>query len=740
MTFYAHTLEGRPEPEWQSVSDHLIGVAERARRFAEVFSNGEWGFAAGLLHDLGKYSHSFQEYLRAANAPDSHAAEATARVDHSSAGAQYAVDRFNLLGHLLAYPIAGHHSGLLDGRSEGACLDARLKKAVDGREAPSVLVEKITSIPLPHAVKESLQGPVRDPFRIAFFVRMIFSCLVDADFLDTEAFMDRERAATRPNWSEEVLPAMLEALHEFVGGFPLAETVVDQERERVRKECLSAAKERPGLFSLTVPTGGGKTLSSLAFALQHAICHGHRRVVYVIPYTSIIEQNAAVFRKVMQGVSSAIGHDVVLEHHSNVDVGTETVVSRLAAENWDAPLIVTTSVQFYESLFANRSSRCRKLHNLAGSVIILDEAQTLPVHYLEPCLRALRVLVTDYRTSIVLCTATQPAIHKRPEFPIGLEAPKEIVSEPENLYQRFKRVDVIKLDEQPDVELAERLLSEQQVLCILNTRLHAQELFSRLGQDTGHFHLSTFMCPEHRSEALEAIQARLRRGEVCRVVSTQLVEAGVDIDFPTVFRSIAGVDSIAQAAGRCNRNGNLPGRGKTFIFRSEHKKRERIFADSISATTQTMHLHEDPISLAAIKQFFKLYYWDKSDKWDARQICDAFQLIQDASLPFSFSFKEVASAFRLIEETGKPVVIPWGTKGRELVDSLRKSPFLPNRAVLRGLQRYTIQIPRNVWEREIDRTIELVHGRFPVVINMQSSYSNTVGFLLEPDTTILLNA
>ena len=363
----------------------------------------------------------------------------------------------------------------------------------------------------------------------------------------------------------------------------------------------------PGLFSLTVPTGGGKTLSSLAFALRHAQRYSLRRVVYVVPFTTITEQTAEQFRHVMRPLGDS---DPVIEHHSNLDAGSETTASRLATENWDAPLVVTTSVQFYDSLFAARPSRCRKLHSLAKAVIILDEAQTLPVDYLEPCLRVLRELTANYGSTVVLCTATQPAVEWRDDFRIGLAGVREIVPDPPRLYASLKRVDVEHLGQRNDASLAEDLMAHEQVLCIVNTRRHARTLSEAIGdRDHQHFHLSALMCPQHRTTVLTNIKAALKARRICRVISTQLIECGVDIDFPTVYRSLAGVDSIAQAAGRCNRHGAQK-TGRTFVFRSEHEESERYFADTANCASQVLPLHEDPLSLDAVEHYFRLYYWD----------------------------------------------------------------------------------------------------------------------------------
>jgi CRISPR-associated endonuclease/helicase Cas3 len=738
--FYAHTKDGADESDWQRLEDHLRGVAERSREFAVPFGAGDWGGLAGLWHDLGKYSEAFQLYLRTASSPDAHQSDRKTKTDHSTAGGQHAVEKDRLLGHLLAYAITGHHSGLLDGTSDGSCLEYRLGKAIEtlAAEANSGSASRVGA-GIPALVLRALSSSPRDSFALAFFVRMLFSCLVDADYLDTEHFMDPARAASRPSWPRDSLALMEAALDAHVAAFGPPQTNVNTQRDLVRRACLSAATRSPGLFSLTVPTGGGKTLASLAFALRHARLHGLRRVVYVIPFTSIIEQNAGVFREALRSVAQSVGADPVVEHHSNIDVGAETTSSRLATENWDAPVIVTTSVQFYESLFANRTSRCRKLHNLAQSVIILDEAQTLPVDFLEPCLASLRELTSNYGATVVLCTATQPAVRRSERFPIGLDLDlgNEIIPDPVQLFESLKRVKVDNLGEVDDATLVERLLREDQVLCIVNTRNHARKLFEQLGDADVHYHLSALMCPEHRSQVLKTIHGHLNSGHPCRVVSTQLIEAGVDIDFPCVYRSLAGLDSIAQAAGRCNRSG-LQAEGRTFIFRSEHQGAERYFADTTNAASQVLVSVDDPLSLEANERYFRLYYGDQSDRWDSKSILKAYHVVNNRALPFDFRFETVARDFRLIESIGKPVIIPWDDQGQDLCTKLRRFADAPDRDLLRQLQRYTVQVPAYVWDRYIGSVIELVGDRFPVLVSIESNYSDRLGLELDGDSGTLL--
>lgn len=744
-SWYAHTKTDEhgqilPDSAWQPLADHLQNVAELAAAFARPFGGERLAHLAGLWHDVGKFSDAFQDYLRAAQLGDYHSAEVRGKIDHTSAGAQHSVSSVEVLGHLLAYAIAGHHAGLLDAIKEGASLDGRLRKKIEPW-AHGLAALPTAECPEPPAIlRSALARRGTDPdgaaFSCAFFVRMVFSCLVDADFLDTEAFVDPARTRNRPTWPADILERLQSTLDDHLGRFGQPRSRVDVERAKVLAACRAAANGTPGLFSLTVPTGGGKTLSSLAFALAHARAHGLRRVVYVAPFTSIIEQNADVFRKVFEPLSAAGVPDPVIEHHSALDVGSETFESRLASENWDAPLVVTTSVQLYESLFASRSSRCRKLHNLARAVIILDEAQKLPVDFLKPCLFALRELAASYGTTVVLCTATQPAIHRRPDFVIGLDGVREIVPDPTGLHLALKRVEVTNLGQLGDDDVISRVLDERQALCIVNTRRHARLLFDGVRDHPGVIHLSAAMCPQHRTEVLTLVRQRLHAGEPCRVISTQLVEAGVDLDFPVVFRSMAGLDSIAQAAGRCNRNGKVT-LGRTFVFQSEHGQSEAFLRDTTNAATQILGtsgsqpLYPDLLSLEAVEHYFRQYYWAQQARWDYRQIVPEFTLVNHREMPFLFNFRRVADRFKLIDDSGAAVITPWRERGAELCDELRNPWTRPSLSLLRELQRYTVQAPRRAWQRAIGRTLDLVHDRYALLITPDLHYDQHVGLLLD---------
>lgn len=719
INFYAHTKDNEPPEYWQLLETHLQHVAELARSFAEEFGAGDWGYLTGLWHDLGKYSKEFQKYLTSTGDANAHIEAKPGRVDHSTAGAQSAFKKSKNEGKILAYTIAGHHTGLQNGKdNEGACLTKRLEKAIPTCDA---CPEWILSLPIIKGLPFPLDQK-RSCFQISFFARMLYSCLVDADFLDTEAFMNPAKSGWRKGYPsldelQEKLQAHLDHLTASA-----APTPINLRRTEILKQCLSAADLSPGLFSLTVPTGGGKTLSSLAFALKHARRFGKKRVIYVIPYTSIIEQNAAVFRDIL-------GEDAVLEHHSNFEPEDEDHRSRLSAENWDAPLIVTTNVQFFESLFACRSSRCRKIHRIADSVVILDEAQMLPVPLLKPSLEVLRELALSYRTTIILCTATQPALSTSETFKDGLEGVRGIIPDPAALYDTFKRVDTVKLPTLADDELAERLNEYRQVLCIVNTRKHARQIYESLSDKEGHFHLSALMCPAHRTEVLDRIRAALANGAPCRVISTQLVEAGVDIDFPVVFRSIAGVDSIAQAAGRCNREGKLSENGKVFVFTPDAGLPPGYFRQTAETTEAVLRHHADPLSLSAVHDYFRQLYWLKGAALDQHQILAD---LSEGAKAGDFPFRVVAEKFKIIEDGMVPIIIPWNGKAERVVEELRYSAFPA--AAARKAQRFTIQVfPQILYGLLSAGSVERLHEQYNVLIN-RDIYREDLGLCPEEPT------
>jgi len=696
---YAHSLALRPEREWEPLARHLSEVGELAGEFARCFGLEAHGHTAGIWHDLGKYSAEFQRMIRAAS--DASLETLPGRVDHSTWGAQHADRRLGASGRLLAYCIAGHHAGLPDAvcpNGSRASLDRRLRN--DGiPSVPSPVGEYEGPPPEildpPQADRQRLQRELRSrpysaepdarAFQLSLSCRMLFSALVDADSLCTERFCSPERARTRDAGgpSLDVLARRLRAHVDGLGG---GETAVQRARSAVLEACRSKARLPPGFFSLTVPTGGGKTLSSLSFALEHASAHDLRRVVVAIPFTSIIEQNAERIRAAI-----GPGEDVVLEHHSSLAPERENEWAHMAAENWEAPVVVTTNVQLLESLFAASRGHCRKLHRLARSVIVLDEAQSLPVHVLRPCLSVLRELVATYDCTIVLCTATQPAIKLRRDFPIGLDGVREIVDDVPALFAALRRTRIEVGGPRSDEELVAVLASEPRALCIVNTRAHAAELFTALRglRPESSFHLSALMCAEHRSHVLDQVHTALAGPGPCRLVSTQVVEAGVDVDFPLVLRAMAGLDSIAQSAGRCNREGRLEELGRVVVFETDRRPSPAV-AGAARDAREVLPDHADaPLSPAAIEAYFALHYWKRAQEWDGNGVMDCFRF-DSATGAMSASFRDAATRFRVIDDAQKTVVVPYGD-GRALVEELSRCER-PDRWLLRRLQRFTVNV------------------------------------------------
>ncbi|NLT63115.1 MAG: CRISPR-associated helicase Cas3' [Clostridiales bacterium] len=703
MNYIAHII---PESGIeQSVFAHLKGTAEKASKFAEVFGAEKAGYFCGMLHDIGKYSEIFQRRIRGSS---EHA-------DHLSAGVLEAAKLGNIPA---AFCIAGHHGGLPDGGN---------KKTADPYD--STLCGKMKRIVGTHiedynAFKTELSIPesdipntfLTDKQSTFFFIRMLYSCLVDGDFLDTEEFMS---GGAVERSSGDSIPVLLEKLNRFISPWWDAETELNEKRCDILRKLIDSANADKGLFTLTVPTGGGKTVSSMAFALNHALCRGLNRVIYVIPYTSIIEQTQSVFEDIF-------GKENVIAHYANVDYATdengEIIDKRyLAAENWDAPIILTTNVQFFESLYSNRPSRCRKLHNIANSVIIFDEAQMLPLPCLKPCISAISQLVKHYGCSAVLCTATQPALNRLFEETLPQYKARELCPDVPGMYDFFRRVSYVKLGKLANSELAQRLMEENQVLCIVNSRKQAQHLFSLLDEN-GSYHLSTTMYPAHRRQILSEIRERLKSGENCRVVSTSLVEAGVDLDFPAVYRALAGLDSMIQAGGRCNREGKRnPKESIVYLFESEDRAPE-IINQNISAAEHVMRKYKDIASPEAVKAYFDfLYYTLRGEsELDNKQI---LKEIENSNMPF----KTISEKFRIIENSDFTAYIPLG-EGAKLVKTLEE--FGATRKLIRKLGQYSVGVRPQHFNELVQMGAAEKLSENTVVLRDLSMYSKKTGLSL----------
>ncbi len=663
MEYFAHVAEdGRK----QTVREHADETAEWAERFAELFGFGDYGRAAGKYHDTGKCTAGYQRRL----------CDRTVKYEHSSAGMYLFAERgqkerqFQYI--LLAHLIAGHHTGLpdtgtrvdsdSDGTFFGKCT-RRKKQPVDYTAYRSELGELPGLRPLPENFLNY--------YSAQFLTRMLFSALVDADFLETERFMTGGKRVREPSADIEALKIKLDA---YLAGFHAEKNDINEKRSQISASCREAAKSGRGIYRLTVPTGGGKTLSSLTFALDHAVKNGQRRVIYVIPYVNIITQTVSIFEEIF-------GPDNVLGHYSAAEYirkeGEDVSQAELAAENWDKPVIVTTNVQFFESLHASRTSRCRKLHNIANSTIIFDEAQALPAGYLKPCLNAVVELVKNYGCTAVLCTATQPSLDALLSD-CGVAA-REIIHDVSGLYDFFKRVTYRFIGRQSDESMVERIGAGTSALCILNSRLGARQYYEALKKGEGVYHLSTYMKPEHIKRTLRIIADRLKNKQPCVVISTSLVEAGVDLDFPAVFREEAGLDSIIQAGGRCNREGKRkPGDSVVTVFR-----RERVSRRVASVLAYNDRINEKFPDISApepIQYYFDTLYKERS--------LDEKEIVPKLSSP-TFLFRTVADTFRLIDNDQRGVIIP-SEEIAGLCADIRRG--LRSRKLMREIAPHTVSI------------------------------------------------
>jgi CRISPR-associated endonuclease/helicase Cas3 len=636
---------------------------------------------------------------------------------------------------LISFVIAGHHAGLSNWQDLKARL-ARPEKRPrweSARVLADAPIQVVPEVELPSWIGPSVNT---DDFArsFEFLVRMCFSALVDADFLDTESFVDRTeqagRLANRRVWrSLSDYEPVIEAHFSALGRLP--PTPVIAQRQRVLEWCRSAAGGPRGAYSLTVPTGGGKTLSSLAFALRHAAVHGHHRVIVASPFLSILDQTADVYRDVFE---PTLGRPVLVEHHSNVEAERDTRVNRLATENWDAPLVVTTQVQLFESLFANRPGACRKLHNVANSIIVLDEVQSLPVGLLDPMLDVLQQLRTNYGSTLLLTTATQPAFHRRsiggwPEPKPWLDpAPTEIVPAAElpGLFSALERVRVEwpaaeEKTEWPD--LAYAIAQERQVLAIVHRREDARVLWEEVDQIApGTMHLSARMCPAHRREVLARIRSVLDSGGPCRVVSTQVVEAGVDLDFPVVFRAMAGLEALAQSAGRCNREGKLATPGRFSVFNSITEPPKGLQPNRDVA--RTMLRAEPNLSLTSPETFRA--YFDRL--YALKNATDSLHIQASRA---GLMFKKVAEDFRMIDDATTTVFIPWRKSGKRAIDVVRYAG--PNRERMRALQPFGVSVfPHTLRELAARGLVETLHETITCLLS-DEYYHPVVGLDDRPD-------
>jgi len=697
------------EFEFQELAVHLKHTAILAEKFATKFSNSEWGRLIGLWHDLGKHSDEFQEYIKRNSGYEE--GERLGKTDHTSAAAIFAKELYPHLWPPISYCIAGHHAGLhnwLPDIGISGDLSDRLKKIE--------LLEKIRDRIKDEFIKiENLELPCGKgipPEQISLWIRMLFSCLVDADYLDTERFMNHDSYKLRGQYASMSEIKKLFDEHMEKMSACSSNTPVNTVRRNILRDCVKAGTLEPGFFSITVPTGGGKTLSSMAWALVHALRYNKSRIIYAIPFTSIITQTAQIYRTIF-------GDNNVVEHHSNLDENLDFQEHKLAVENWDAPIVVTTNVQLFESLYSNRTSRCRKLHNLVNSIIILDEAQMLPPEMLKPILLVIRGLVDHFGVSLMLSTATQPALTGKiggkgqNSFEgIPANSVREVVTNTAKLAKDLKRVEIMlpeNINEISDWQVvADELIQYGQVLCIVNTRDQCKRLYDLMPEGT--IHLSRLMCTAHIMDCIAEIKHRLKNQLPVRVISTQLIEAGVDIDFPVVYRAIAGLDSIVQCAGRCNREGKLNQQGRLGLMKvfvpakgtpvGLMRKGADTFREMLNIRKES-----DLFEPNTFSEYFTMFYSriDNFDKSDIKSL-----LWQDAR-QMKFQFATAAEKFKLIDDKNSKTIIITYKEGNDLIELFKRKG--PETWLMRKLQRYAVSINERDFE-EINKAglIVELHG------------------------------
>ncbi len=754
---YAHTLDSRPCEEWEPLygpDGHAMKVVRFLQSFRPPFVPGViaepsplWEIL-GRYHDMGKASAAWQHYLQR-----SAAGKTASTVDHKTAAARWFWDadgnRIEPYGTMLAYAFTGHHGGLPLGTerfgdryraAQGMQLDEAVAALPPGWLQKPELPADLPRLPIvPYADSTHKELETECLFQLSFMTRMLHSALVDADWLATESFCEPAHAEARAASTAAfaTVAELSETLESYLAGREAGATGrINALRREIHAACHAAAAQEPGIFQLNVPTGGGKTLSSLSFALEHARRHGLQRVIYVIPYTSIIDQTADDFR-------SVLGEQNVVEHHSNLGEGKDSDANRLASENWDAPLIVTTAVQFFETLFSASNRRCRKLHNIAHAVIVFDEAQTLPTNLLSPCLMAMKTLRKLCGCSLVLCTATQPELVRRPGFDIGFESGivrSLIGTELEaRLAREMKRVEVAELGLLDRAALVEHVLGcgGKSALIIVNLTRQAQEIYDALAEagQGGLFHLSARMCPVHRREVLAEVRRRLEAGEPTLLVATRVVEAGVDVSFPVVYRDACGLDSLAQAAGRCNRHGEAA-MGQVYSFKAADYDMPGSFVDlvdGIGAREDAVREGDDIFSPEVIARYFRHFYHKRGERsrhWDAEGLMALVGHTPDF-MP-CWDFPEMEKRFRLIPGGQTAVLVPYGEAGqalRERLQGLARAGHMPTREDFRAAQQYSVSVYAADWAR-LQAMGDWVHEKAGLfMLSDERAYSPQTGLL-----------
>lgn len=680
-------------PKGQPLIEHLDNVSRLSTNFSDKFGAKSRGRFMGKLHDIGKYSDAFQQKLRGKNQ----------FVDHSTAGAYVAFQNGDAAS---AFAILGHHSGLPD---IGTKLD------IDGTFQGRMSNENISSLEDFSAYKSEI-GEIDVPKRLCesnenvyFYIKMLFSALVDADWTDTGRYFKNELKKEQ----YDSLAALKDKLDNHFSSMRADDNEINRLRSEIREYATGKADNKPGLFSLTVPTGGGKTLTSMDFSLKHAIANKMDRIIYVIPYCSILEQTGKIFCDIF-------GEENVLLHYSTaIQKSTdECDPNAFSSEQWDQPIILTTSVQFFESLYSNRPSRSRKLHNICNSVIIFDEAQMLPINYILPCVFAICQMIKRYNCTGVLCTATQPAINRLIDKYIDKRT-IELCPRPLEMNKLFKRTSYVYDGEINDDSLVEKLKTQNQVLCIVNNRAQAQKIFGMLGS-TDSFCLTTLLTPNDRNRQIGEIAKRLKSGDICRVISTSLIEAGVDLDFPCVYRAVSGLDSIIQAGGRCNREGKRTvDESYVHIFEPEANP-PRILEQNICSAKRVIKKYGNDIACeAAIREYFEFLLYTLKDETSL----DRKDIVNQAK---QLNFKTVSDSFNMIESRNEVTLYIFGNGGDETIDKMRKSGVTGG--LLKSAARFGICITKEEANLLVDLgKAEMIYENGAVLTDV-SCYDAKTGF------------
>lgn len=732
--------------EYEPLTNHLYGTANKTTERCSKFGARAWGKILGLFHDMGKACQDFQQKIQGLDIS----------VDHPAHGAQYIINKLgenNPIARVLSFVICGHHGGIpdaLSGQGEGQheSLHQRLTK-----EIPHISTEHVREFDREFKkLKVSRLRLPKGAFRRFMFIKMLFSSLVDSDRLDAEKYGSPEKSALRGKYDS--LSCLYKRLKKHLKNLAkeAEPTELNKLRAKVQKESLKAGfcwwDPRTwfrGFFTMTVPTGGAKTLASMAFALRHATRLGFKRVIYIIPYTSIIEQNAEEFRKILDPEPGPKRN--VIEHHCNLDKdkvygqgqSDDRAHQGLAAENWDAPVVITTNVQFFESLFNHKASRCRRLHNIINSVIVMDEAHLLPSRLLKPCVRALQELVKNYGCSVVFCTATQPGIMKSNGIGWGLKKAREIAKNPPELYRKLERV---RIDFRPQIkydnQLAHLLRGQTAVLCVLNLRQHARLMYEDIKDSGNVYHLSTLMCAAHRTKVIEEIKERLEHKLPCRVVSTQLVECGVCLDFPVVVRNWGSVASIVQSGGRCNREGKLP-EGRLIVVMIPLtlgiKTKDDFQRQAEYIAKRYLEKGKNLLDSKVAEEAFCDLYRDLEDALDKptprggrKNVKPILKIIEDTcdTRKMIVPFEQIGKTFRIIETSTESIIVPYDDKAISLIEQLRQDP--DNFHITRALQRYTVQAYPNEIAK-VDHAIDYSVEPYRILDDM-SVYDEKVGLLV----------